>query len=148
MSEALVLVATPWKESAGTCACCGRMSKTVWGDISQNGATLAVYFVQWTVGAPDHKPNIDLVIGAWGEGTDVDNRFLVSLLYKTGGDGGSFMVIDGEDRLASKRSVCGRAMRRVQVVGTALAGEVFALVDALWLTDPRMQEVRALNNEA
>jgi hypothetical protein len=124
------------------------MSKTIWGDISQNGATLAVYFVQWTVGAPDHKPNIDLVIGVWGEGTEAGNRFLVSLLYMPGGDGGSFMVIDGEDRLASKRSVCGRALRRAEVVGASLAVEVFALVDALWLTDPRMIEVRALNNEA
>ena len=58
------------------------------------------------------------------------------------------MVIDGEDRLARKRSVCSRAMRRAEVVGTPMAGEVFALVDALWLTDPRMVEVRALNNEA
>lgn len=148
MIDAQDFVATPWKESAGTCACCGRKSKTIWGDVSRSGATLAVYFVQWTVGAPDHKPSIDLVIGPWGEGTKLDNRFLVSLLYKPGGDGGSFMVIDGEDRLASKRSVCGRAMRRAEVVGTALAGEVFALVDALWLTDPRMQEARALGSEA
>lgn len=139
-------VATPWKESSGTCACCGRSSKTIWGDLSVAEATVAVYFVQWTLGAPEHPPNIDLVIGPWGEGTSADDRVLVSLLFHPSSAGGSFMVVDGEGRRADDRSICKRAMKRVEVVGTALADEAFALVDSLWLSEPRIGEVKALNH--
>lgn len=146
MNETSHLAATPWEKSEGTCTCCGRTSKTIWGDLSQDNTALAVYFVQWTVGSSDHNPNFDFVLGPWGEGTLAENRVLVSLLFKPAADGGAFMVIDAEERLKAKRSICGRAMLRCEVVGTRFADEVFRLVDALWLTDPRMSEVQALNN--
>lgn len=56
------------------------------------------------------------------------------------------MVVDGEGRRADDRSICKRAMKRVEVVGTALADEAFALVDSLWLSEPRIGEVKALNH--
>ena len=39
-------------------------------------------------------------------------------------------------------------MRRAEVVGTPFAREVFSLLDGLWLTDPRIAEVSALNDVA
>lgn len=139
------ILATPWSESSGLCDCCGRESKTIWGDLSDNNASLATYFIQWAVGAPEHKPNIDLIIGAWGEGTSSENRVLVSLLFKPDKDGGAFMIIDSESRYPGKQSLCHKAMRRKEIVGTAFATEVFTLIDALWLTDPRISELKALN---
>jgi hypothetical protein len=106
--------------------------------------TCAIYYIQWTAGAANHDVNIDLIIGPWGEGADPANRILVSVLYRPAGDGGSFMVIDANERLSSKSSVCGRAARRDEVIGTGFATEVFALVDAIWLTDLRVEEVKAL----
>ena len=146
MNTAPEVNATPWEESGGTCACCGRTSKTIWGDLSTTDAALATYFVQWTAGAPEHDVNLDLVIGAWGEGTGSNDRFLVSVLYRPASGGGSFMVVDGDTRLSSKRDLCGRAMKRAEVVGTPLASEVFSLLDALWLTDPRIAQDKALDN--
>lgn len=143
-SSASGLIATPWKESHGTCACCGQTSKTIWGDVSNGEATCAIYYIQWTVGAANHDVNIDLIIGPWGEGADAANRILVSVLYRPAGDGGSFMVIDAAARLEAKSSVCGRAAPRDEVVGTGFAKEVFALLDVIWLTDLRVQEVKAL----
>lgn len=140
------LVATPWNESLGTCACCGQVSKTIWGDLSTDEVALAAYFIQWTVGLPEHDVNVDLIVGAWGEGTNHQDRVLVSVLYRPSSDGGSFMVIDGDDRFAGKRELCGRAMRRAEVVGTPFAQEVFSLLDGIWLTDPRITEVKALND--
>ena len=148
MSNAQAIVATPWKESAGTCACCGRASKTIWGDLSQGEATVAMYFVQWTVGAPEHDPNIDLIVGPWGEDAKPEYRLAVSLLYRPARSGGSFMVVDGEGRRTDDRALCGRALKRAEVVGTPLAQEVFALVDAVWLTEPRIGEVKELDNAA
>ena len=148
MSQSSSVVATFWKESSGHCDCCGRESKSIWGDLSDAGDRRAVYFVHWTVGAPEHHPNVDLIIGRWGEAAKPTDRVLVSLEYRPGPDGSSFMVISGEGRAADDRSVCGRVLRREEVVGTPLAAEVFALVDALWLTEPRIEEVRAFNNGA
>jgi predicted outer membrane lipoprotein len=147
MSAALNLVATPWNESEGICTCCGNKSKTIWGDISVDETAVAVYFVQWTVASTEHFPNFDFVIGRWGEGASATDRILVSLLFRPGHDGGSFKVIDGGERLPKYSKVCARAMQRSEVIGTPLAGEVFALIDALWLTDTRMREVRELNQE-
>ena len=142
------LTATPWKESSGVCECCGQTSRTVWGDVSAADQTLAVYYVSWTKGSAKHPPSIDLVIGPWGDGATPDKRVLVSLLFRPGPDGGSFMVIDGDTRLEKKRDLCGRALKRTEVIGTPMAQEAFALVDALWVGDPRLEEVRQLNNDA
>ena len=141
-------VATPWKESFGTCACCGHTSKTIWGDLSTEQTVLATYFIHWTVGSPEHDVNVDLIVGAWGAGTKPEDRVLVSVLYRPASDGGSFMIIDGESRFAGKRELCGRAMRRAEVVGTPFASEVFSFLDGIWLTDPRIAEVKALNDVA
>jgi len=77
MNTSSQIIATPWNESTATCDCCGRPSKTIWGSLSTNDKTLAVYYVHWTVDAPEHSPNIDLLVG---EGANVQDRVLVSLL--------------------------------------------------------------------
>jgi hypothetical protein len=66
----------------------------------------AVYFVHRNVDAPEHFPNIDLALGQWGEGAEPVNRELVSLAYRPGADGGSFVVIDGQEpRIAEARAL-------------------------------------------
>ncbi len=74
------------------------------------------------------------------------DRVLVSLEYRPGEDGGSLIVINGEGHNADGRSICGRALQREEIVETPLSTKVFALIDALWLTEPRIAEVRSLNN--
>lgn len=138
------LTATHWNESQGTCECCGHTSKTIWGDLSDRQGTQAVYYVQWTVGSPDHFPNIDLIVGPWGEGAHADQRVLVCLRFRPTPDGGSFMVIDPGDRRRSNPPLFARSLQRDAVIGTPLAPQVFMLLDALWLTEPRIEEVKAL----
>ncbi|MFC0133258.1 hypothetical protein [Massilia eurypsychrophila] len=148
MSEDDVVRANFWNESTGYCDCCGKQSKTVWGDLGDSSGTKAVYFVQWTVNEPSHMPNFDIVLGPWGDGTAPSDRVLVSLLYQPRSGGGAFMVISGKGRRADDRSLCGRALERSDVIGTPLANEAFSLVDSLWLTEPRIEEIRALDNLA
>ena len=148
MTEEDIVRADFWNESAGHCDCCGKQSKTVWGDLSDSSGTKAVYFVHWTVDEPEHPPNFDLILGPWGDGAAAEDRVLVSLVYHPRPGGGSFMVISGKGRRADDRGLCGRALEREDVIGTPLAAEVFSLVDALWLTEPRIEEIRALDNLA
>ena len=71
---------------------------------------------------------------------------MVSLLFQPNDDEGHFMVIDSAPRLADRRELCARALRRDEVVGTPLAKEVFDFVDTIWLQDPRATEVKNLNS--
>jgi hypothetical protein len=146
MNDEDIVRANFWNESTGYCDCCGKQSKTIWGDLGDSSGTKAVYFVQWTVDQPLHMPNFDLVLGRWGEGTAPQDRVLVSLLYQPRLGGGSFMVASGKGRRADDRTLCDRALERTDVIGTPLANEVFSLVDALWLTEPRIEGVRALDS--
>jgi len=142
------LRATPLKETSSTCECCGKVSKTICGDVSITERTLAIYYVQWTVGSAEHFPNIDLVLGPWGADADPGERVLISLAYNPGPDGGGFTIIDSEARPANNRALCGRAFKREEVIGTPFAQEAFQLVDAIWLGDPRIEEVKYLNSRA
>ncbi len=58
------------------------------------------------------------------------------------------MVASGKGRRADDPGLCGRALERTEVIGTPLANEVFSLVDSLWLTEPRIEEIRGLDSIA
>jgi hypothetical protein len=142
------LKATPWKETSTACECCGRVSKIICGDVSVADKTMAIYYVQWTVGSAEHRPNVDLILGPWDSGAAPTERVLISLAYEPGPDGGGFTIIDSEARPANSRALCGRALKREEVVGTPFAQEAFQLVDAIWSGDPRIDEVKKLDNRA
>ena len=142
------LTVTPWKESSGACDCCGKTSKTIWGEVFTPEEKLAVYYAQWTVGSAEYFPNIDLVLGRWGQEADPKQRILVSLTHRPGRDGGGFMVIDSEERPANDPELCGRTLERAEVIGTFLAEEVFQLVDIIWLQDSRIEDVKDLDKHA
>jgi len=49
----------PLDESGGTCDCCGEASRSVWGMIHHGDATVAAYWMHWTVGHLD-EPGANL----------------------------------------------------------------------------------------
>jgi hypothetical protein len=118
------------------------MSRLVWGYVNDESCSpVAVYYVHWTPGRPDHGANFDLVVGAWGDEATGEDRVGASLLYRP--DEGGFMVIDASTRPFSKeQTLFSRSLRREEVVGTDLAAELFAMVDAVWLGDSRIADVR------
>jgi hypothetical protein len=142
MSPQAKFFVEPWDENSTPCDCCGKMSRVVWGGIATKKSTVAAYYVQWTVNAPQHDANIDLILGNMDDDSTPSERVLVSLLYRARPSGG-VMVIDGTGRPVDDREICRQAMKRDEVIGTPLAADVFALVDAIWLQDPRIDELRA-----
>lgn len=128
---------------SGVCDCCGNVSRKITGFVHENDATISGYSLHWTVGCfPDHPANIDLVMGHWGEAASSEQRFLVSLLLTLRDCRPDVLVIDAGDRpIARQHELVSRALRRDQVIGTPLATEVFALIDAIFLDDPRVTEV-------
>ena len=126
-------------ESGGHCDCCGNESRCVWGMAYQGETALAAYWMHWTVGhLSEPGANLDLVIGRWGDAATSDDRVLVSLLHRQQPGGGpALMVIDAADRAAAKGELARTACARAEVVGTPLAAQVFAIVDAIYEQDGR-----------
>ncbi len=127
----------------GPCEHCGHLSRTVWGYVHAGGETIAAYFVQWTLDRPDHGANFDLVLGNWDESESAPGRrqFLrraVALEYRPAG----FMVIDAASRPIAQPSLAEVVLSRAQVVGQPIAEQVFAIADAVFAGDPRIEEIR------
>ncbi len=126
-------------ESSGHCDCCGNESRCVWGMVHAENATIAAYWMHWTVGhLSEPGANLDLVLGQWGDEASADDRMVVSMLHREQQDGGpALMVIDAADRPVVKGELARTALARIDVVGTPLATQVFALVDAIYEQDGR-----------
>jgi hypothetical protein len=126
----------------GPCECCGNNSRCVWGFIHTPSATLASYFVHWTLGrVPDHGAKFDLIIGKWGEGAVAADRSLVALEYRLFGTGPEFMVIDAADRDVAASELVGHVLHRSAVIGQPIADQAFAIVDAVLAQDDRVVEL-------
>jgi len=125
-------------ESGGHCDCCGHASRCVWGMVHDGPATIAAYWMHWTVGhLSDTGANLDLVIGKWGDGTTANDRVAVALVHRELEDGSSLMVINAADRQTRNVSLASTGLAREDVIGTPMAANVFALVDAIYLQDGR-----------
>lgn len=104
---------------------------------------VAAYYVQWTrTRVHDHGANFDLVIGDWGAGTTPQQRCIIAIAFRIIDGQPQFMVIDAADRpVAKDDTLAATALRRNDVIGTPIASEVFAILDAIWLGDERIVEL-------
>ena len=136
-------VAEGESRECGPCPCCGSPGTLAWGFVDDGTlGPVCVYYVHWIRGRPDHATHFDLIVGPWGEGTRAADRVGVSLVYRR--DAGAFTVIDAATRsFVDGQRVFARALGRDEVVGAPIASTVYRLVDAIWLGDTRIGEVRA-----
>ena len=118
----------------GHCDCCGTTTKRVWGLVRRNNTPVGAYFVTWTEGKPDHGAKFDLILGEWGDSTTKEDRYSVALDYRVIDGAGQYMVVDAADRLTAEGSLFGTALKRLDVIGTPLTPNVFAVVDAVFMS--------------
>jgi hypothetical protein len=104
-----------------------------------NGAATAAYWMNWTVDhLRDRGANLDLALGGWGDDANSRDRVAISLVHRDQPDGGAeVMVIDASRRPLTRGDLVGQALQRDEVIGTPLAEQVFALVDAIYEQDQR-----------
>ena len=124
------------------CSCCGNMSRTIWGFVHTPDATIAAYFVQWTLNNPENGANFDLIIGHWGEKSEPNQRQAVSVEYRVFDGHGSFMVIEASTRPVASNKLAGEILSREQVIDKPVAERAFAIADAIFMRDERVEEVR------
>ncbi len=121
--------------SGGHCDCCGTETKRVWGLVSRNQEAVAEYFIGWTRGEPEHGASFDLILGKWGEGATARDRYVVSLDFRVFEGAPQFMVVDAEDPDVNSSLAAESGLRRSDVIGTPLANQVFAILDAIYMSD-------------
>ena len=123
------------------CECCGQTTRSISGWISSGSDTVAAYLIHWTDGRPDHGANFDLIIGKWGDRASPSDRQAASVVYSR--SGGGFIVIDASTRpFARGRELFCHALSRDDVVSSPIATQLFTLLDAIWLQDSRITEIR------
>jgi hypothetical protein len=138
------LIEPTGEASLGPCACCNANRRRVWGLVHRGEVGEAAYFVQWIPGQVGrYGARFDLILGEWGEGTDRAQRYAVALEFRFTSSGPAFMVIDAVAGDAPWGEVAGRGLRREEAIGTPTAQQAFDIVDALWLQDERLSEIRA-----
>ena len=121
--------------AGGHCACCGMTTKRVWGFVRRNGEAVGAYFVAWTQGKPDHGATFDLIVGNWGASGANEDRYSVALDYRLIDGAPQFTVVDALNRATSGSILVGTALKRSDVIGSPLAPQLFAIVDAVYMSD-------------
>ena len=141
MASDIIIEPTGSKDT-GVCDCCGRSSRCVWGTAHAEGRVVAAYFVHWTLGhVPDRGANIDLILGEWGQTATADRRCAIAMAYRLTDTGPSMMMIDAKTRPLATSPLAERALDRIEVIGTALAQDAFAVADAVLAKDSRVVEL-------
>ena len=136
----------PDAESGGHCDCCGNEIRTIWGYVYGQDAPLAAYFVSWTRESAEHYPNIDLLMGTWGNDA-INDRRLVAWLFNPASP--SFMVVDAANRPAARSRVCSVALTRAEALADEdLMQAARSVLDAIWIGDERVNEIKRLANKA
>jgi hypothetical protein len=81
---------------------------------------------------------LTLSMGLGGEGASKDDRCAISLIhFETDGTPG-VSVIDATDRSFADDTLVGSVLTREEVIGTSLAPHIFAIFDAVFLQDQRL----------
>ena len=132
----------PTGANVGHCDCCGSTTKRIWGLIHRDGEGIAAYFVGWAAQRPDHGASFDLILGKWSDSTTNQERYAIALDYRIVEASPPFTVVDALGRLASGNDLAGSALKRSEVIGTPVAPQVFALIDAIYIGDQRLHELR------
>jgi hypothetical protein len=114
----------------------------VWGNVYAGAQQRAVYYVRWTAGRRRENVIFLVSVGSWMNAAPGDRRS-VALACRFWRRRPGFMVIDAARTpwgLNGDEPVLGRMLPRDAVIGTALATEVFGMIDRIIVDDPRVRE--------
>ena len=128
------------EKDTGRCACCGRVSRKIWGVWGDEPHGRGSYFVHWTVGHVfESGADIDLIFaGPKTESKDLPDFHAVSIKYRIFDNGPQMMVVDATEQAFAMSPRIGHCLKRNDVIGGPLAKTVFDICDAFLLQDTRL----------
>ena len=123
----------------GRCACCGRISRKIWGIFRSEPRVRGSYFVHWTVGHVfENGAHFDVIFASHDEDATPPDFHAVSLEYRILDSGPWLRVVDAQERAFVMSPRVGHFLKRSDVIGGPLAGTVFEICDWILLHDRRL----------
>ncbi len=126
--------------SLGICECCQNETASVTGFLYDKFDNWVAYNVCYTKGVPDHGAEFTLITGQWGEGSSPNDRYVIVLDYYPNS---GFMVAENcFERKGQIVSAATNFVDRDGVIGTDFASTLFMIVDAVYMKETRLNEIR------
>lgn len=137
------IVVIPEVEEAVTCDCCGRPARSAEGRLVHHEAPLGRFSVRWVPGEPEHSARHVLYLGDWNRKGGMANGPAVAAAEYVGGtQHGFYLRDDTPEIMKALKPWRPHFIRRADAIGKPLGEVLFAMLDAIHVKDPRLQEIR------
>ncbi|MGD1924234.1 MAG: hypothetical protein ACFB03_08590 [Paracoccaceae bacterium] len=120
------------------CDCCGQTTTSLQGDLLVEDGWIGFYFVNFTRAHLEHSPNFRVGLGNWSEEADTRDRWIFSADYHPNLN--AFTILD---HLGETTTVDAVHLSREDIVGQPFSHEAFALLDAIYLKESRLEFLRS-----
>ncbi|TNC47998.1 hypothetical protein FHG66_15260 [Rubellimicrobium rubrum] len=138
------IVVIPEIEEDVICDCCGQPACSAEGRLVHNEAPLGRFSVRWRPGEPDHPARHVLYLGDWNRKGGMDDGPAVAAAdYRGGENHGFYLRDDAAQLLQMLRPWRPHFIRRADAIGQPLGEVLFAMLDAIHVKDPRLQDIRS-----
>jgi hypothetical protein len=136
------IVVIPEAEEEVRCDCCGFPARRVEGRLVHREEPIGRFTVRWRPARPDHPARHVLYLGNWSR-RSADDPAMAAVAEYLGGEGHGFYLRDDASAvlkaLAPWKPIF---VRRADAIGKPLGQAIFAMLDAIHVKDPRLQELR------
>jgi hypothetical protein len=136
------IVVIPEIEEGTTCDCCGLPARSVEGRLEHREAPLARFSVRWRPGEPGHPARHVLYLGNWNSRSIENGPAVAAADYLGGENHGFYLRDDTAQILKALKPWRPHFIRRHEAIGQPLGEVLFAMLDAIHVKDPRLQEIR------
>ena len=126
--------------STGVCDCCQNETISLSGFVSTEAESLAAYFIAYTNGQPEHGAEFTFVVGNWSEDAMAKDRFVIVLHHFP--EKGFMLDSDFAEKKANMRELASNFLNREDIIGSEFADTLFSIVDAVYMKDSRLDEMR------
>ncbi|MDR5652302.1 hypothetical protein [Ruixingdingia sedimenti] len=114
------------------CDCCGTTTSRIEGELFAPAGWLAFYALRFAAGHRDHGVLFQIGTGDWSSG-DPAARQLFRAVYDPAAEG--FRITDMPQDTGANAT----ALSRADILGTPFAPRAFAMLDAIFMHDSRLQ---------
>jgi len=119
------------------CACCGNTTNEVHGTLENDGEWLGHYMCRWSMQHPEKGVIFQIGLGDWRDQAPADARWMFGATYST--ETAGFRL---DDLRRNDGGTDATLLDRSDIIDTPFAQEAFAMLDAVFMKDPRLAEVR------
>ena len=117
------------------CDCCGKTTLVIEGDLYRQDAWIGFYWVRMAEGHPEQLPTFHIGTGNWAEEARSEDRWVIAVEYSKDAEGFRAIDVPNDGSTAT-------FLKRDEWISTDFASEAVAILDAIYMKDDRLAELR------